>query len=120
LFLLASIIFYRIEFTGTQYPQCRICRNIPSKEEIIIRTSGIFFPSSLSSSAGFANWIFCLNYSCIKSLIESKGEMKDGYTGFKYLFPIFNKKLFLSSTIEKQLTIEQSNQIKQLLFLATR
>ena len=34
--------------------------------------------------------------------------------GSKYLFPIFNKKLFLSSTIEKQLTIEQINQIKQL------
>ena len=111
---LQDIILYRIEFSGTHHPQCRYCKNIPSKEEIIIRTSGIFFPPSISYSAGFANWIFCLNYSCIKSLIESKGEMKDGYSGFKYLFPIFNKKLFLSSTIEKQLTIEQSNQIEQL------
>ena len=34
--------------------------------------------------------------------------------GSKYLFPIFNKKLFLSSIIKKQLTIEQLKEIEQI------
>ena len=72
---LQDIILYRIEFSGTHHPQCRICRNISSsKQQIVIRTSGIYFPPSISNSAGFANWIFCFNYSCIQNLIESKEE----------------------------------------------
>lgn len=112
---LQDLLLYRIEFAGTRHPQCRVCRNIhSSKEDLVIRTSGIFFPPSLSSSAGFANWIFCLNYSCIRNLIESKGEIKDGYSGSKYLFPIFNKKLLLSSTTKQQLTFQQTKEIEQL------
>ena len=112
---LQDLLLYRIEFAGIHHPQCRICRNIhSSKEDLVIRTSGIFFPPSLSSSAGFANWIFCSNYSCIRNLIGSKGEIKDGYSSAKYLFPIFNKKLLLSSTTKQQLTFQQTKEIEQL------